>query len=194
MIRVAGVDPGLASVGLAVAEIECVEDLSIPDGLGKRSRIIETTVVRTKPSPKKLKRRRDADIIRRLSEIVDAVAMFLEQHGPAIVAFESAPLVRSASSSQGIGLGWGSVFSLVRRSGAAVEVYDPMEIKLGLGLKKTATKEAVQDAVKSIWPSFDGWPEGKIIEHAADAVGAIVTSLRDDQFRAISRALQTRKG
>lgn len=186
VIRIVGVDPGFATLGLACVEVSCVGKIGAPRWVETSSRILEVVAIKTVASGRKEKRN-DEDVRRRLSEIVDTASRFFTEYRPALVAFESAALVRSSTVSQKIGLGWGGVFALVRTAGAAVEVYDPMELKVGCGLKKSASKLEVQKAVEKTWAVFTDWPrmpkKKTIVEHAADAAGVVLTAMQGEQFR-----------
>lgn len=194
LIRIVGVDPGFATLGLACVEVNCIGKIGASRWVETSSRILEVVAIKTEASGRKEKRN-DEDVRRRLSEVVDTSARFFSEYRPALVAFESAPLVRNSGVSQKIGLGWGAVFALVRSSGAAVEVYDPKELKVGCGLKKSASKLEVQNAVAKTWAAFADWPrmpkKKTILEHGADAAAAILTAMQGEQFRAIWNAISS---
>lgn len=174
-----GVDPGFANLGLACAYL---------DTFG-RPQLLDARVVRTKKAGRKEKRL-DEDLRRRLGEISDAVVGYIREHDPALVVFESMAWVRNASASAKMGLAWGAAFAVARAFELATDVYAPKEIKIGCGLKATASKVEVEAAVKEAFKNspFQNWPTTKIIEHAADAAAAIITAARDERWRVIFKA------
>jgi len=164
-VRVVGIDPGFAAIGLAAV------DLLHPAGATIRA----VELLQTKPSHKKERLASSDDESRRLTEIEDVIIAFLDVHLPDVVAIEDPPWGKNAKAVRVCALMWGAAHALCRVRGLTVVNLTSQSIKKTVAGKRTASKEEVLDAIKAKYP-FDGWPTTNAVEHVADAVGAALTS------------------
>jgi Holliday junction resolvasome RuvABC endonuclease subunit len=181
-LRIVGIDPGLASLGLAVLEWDGAQWRLSQDGL---------RVVGTRKSPRKQRIRATDDNVRRAREI----GVLLEQHcgvpGVAAVCAEALSFPRSASVAAKVALVWGVLAEMTRARGLALLQSTPQEVKrAGCGCV-SASKEDVQAAMCARFPEA-GPPLralGARAEHAADALAAAVACLETDQVRLLLGAI-----
>lgn len=193
-LRIVGVDPGFANVGL------CVVDILDVGG----SVIVATKLVVTKPSSTKTGKLEDEQ--RRLEEIEDAVISLLNDYEPDVLAMEEPgkclmrrpnritkkpEWVTNPSLLRTSCLMWGAVHGICRARGIYCVKVGSQEIKKTLCGKKNASKEDVIKAVKSKYPSYTDWPTTKKVEHVADAVGAAVASFSKPAVMVMTRKLRT---
>ena len=79
-----------------------------------------------------------------------------------------------------IGLVWGACYCLAKQLNIPVLHYLPQELKIEIGLSRSASKEEVLDKMKQRFPDFNGWPKTKKFEHASDAAAAATAALSSD--------------
>jgi crossover junction endodeoxyribonuclease RuvC len=164
-MRIVGIDPGFANLGLAAVE------LHQPAG----STLLGIKLVRTQPTAKKQRMAAADDESRRLAEIEDAMISFFDEYKPDIVAMENPPWGKNAHAVKSCALMWGAAHCLCRTRGLVLINVSAQEIKKALTGNKSASKEEVFDAVKSKHPTFTKWPTIAAVEHVADAAGAALT-------------------
>lgn len=164
---VMGVDPGLASTGLAILE----------KAPGKKASCLKLKVIRTKKADKKDRRnlRVTADDSRRLKEIRDGLAELFEDLRPQALAFE----VYSPYGAQG-----GSAWKTARVEGAVqmfglereilVLPFLPQDLKRGfcgrVGASKVDVQTALCEKVDDLRTAIQNFPK-TVQEHVADAAG-----------------------
>jgi len=161
-----GIDPGFASLGLAAVGVTADTE-----------RIIELAVIRTEKSASKLEVRASSDNVRRACELTKALSRFIDRHNPLAIAAESQSWPRNAGSSAKIGIAWGVVAAVATWYGLAIVQASPQRLKQVVCGSKSATKEDVIAAIEKRFPGVQ-WPAPKgVIEHAADAAGAVIACL-----------------
>lgn len=165
-LRVLGIDPGFASMGLAVLE----------KGLGP-AKILEAMTVKTQKGSKKDLRgmRISSDDQRRLREIHNALCDVTARFEPHALAYE----VYSPHGPQG-GSAWkscraeGMVQCFALERSMLLLPYIPHDLKMGVTGKLSASKTDVQWSLTEKFPAFEGFMRKMnkgLREHAADAVG-----------------------
>lgn len=168
-----GVDPGLATFGLAVMGIRNGGPV-----------IIELAVAHTAPSSRKRAVRSSDDVLRRARELHDALQNIVSRHQPACICAEAMSYPRSSSSAAKMSVSWGLIASL----GLPVVQVSPQEIKRALCGRADASKTDIQEALMRRLGSwqFDRL-EKSDIEHAADAAGAVLACWDAEIVRLVRR-------
>jgi len=173
-VRVLGCDPGLASFGVAIIELDAVSE-----------RLLSAGVVRTKPSAKKHKVLASDDTLRRAKEIYRKLDELVRGYNVRAIAAESMSYPRIGNQMmvkqiQQLGVAWGILAGLSCAHGLAVVQCSPQALKKALCDTSTASKVDVQLAIASRFGCvFDGMNKGDL-EHAADAIGAVLACLDSD--------------
>lgn len=179
MLRVLGIDPGFANIGIVGLEFET----GIDD-----ARVIYAELVRTKKSKHKLDIRKNSDDQRRHTECFDAYTKALKEVNPIVVSMEGISYVRNSATMCGIGGSWYGLYYLLMHLGIYCVDYSPQELKKIATGKKNASKKEMIWAVRTRWPAqidwdlkvgrFLKWPESKH-EHVADAAIAAWAAIID---------------
>jgi crossover junction endodeoxyribonuclease RuvC len=178
---VLGIDPGFAALGLAAVDVTIGEE-----------RIVTLAVVRTEKSARKLDVRASDDNMRRACELSVAISDFVARHRPVAIATEGQSWSRDAGVSAKIGMAWGVVAAIASRNGLAVVQASPQRIKNVICRSKTASKDDVILAIEERFPDIE-WPKPKgVVEHAADAIGAVLACL-DSPVLQMARKLDGRR-
>jgi crossover junction endodeoxyribonuclease RuvC len=165
---VLGVDPGFASVGLAVVS-----------GGRPRSTVVWFRTVRTpagQPEPD------------RLGRVADAVRAAIADHRPAAVALERVMWGRNRTSALSVARATGVIMLAAAEAGIPVEEYAPLEVKMATTGIGTADKEQVRRAlIRTL--RLDGVPDQV---DATDAVAVAVCHLNQAVLRRAARAASVR--
>ena len=161
---VLGVDPGLATTGLAtvrgrpgLVEIDWAETVRTPNGLAEPSRL------------------------RRLH---DAVAAAIRDRGVDAVAVERVMWGRNVGSAMSVARATGVVLLAAEQAGLAVEEYAPLEVKMAVAGVGNAPKETLRRALvrthglRNVPPDPD----------AADAVAVAFCHVQQSRLRKAVRA------
>ena len=156
---VLGVDPGLASTGVAAVGFE-----------GRRPVLLGAERVAT-----------DAGLPEqeRLAAISDAIAAAIERHRPTSVAIERVAWNRNQGSALHVARATGVVLLAAERAGLRVEEYGPLEVKMAVTGNGTAAKEQVRDALARLH-GLRGVPSQP---DAADAVAVALCHLTNARMR-----------
>src|SRR5262245_59175291 len=125
---VAGVDPGTASVGVAVV-----------DGGGRRPEIRWAETIRT---------RADLAGPERLRRIHAAIGRVLDEHRPDVLAVERLMWGRNAPSGMEVARASGVIVLAAAERGVAVEEYAPLEVKMAVTGVGNAPKETVRRSLE----------------------------------------------
>ncbi len=159
VVRVIGIDPGLASVGWGVVDL---------DG----ARIIYTGhgCIATKAG---------ADMAERLASIRDALARVLAEYKPAESAMESLYFSRNVSSALGVAEARGVIRLACRDSGLAMNEYSPNDVKKAATGSGRSGKEDVQAFVRLVL----GLLEVPRPDHAADALAVAICHCQGRHMR-----------
>jgi crossover junction endodeoxyribonuclease RuvC len=176
-VTVLGIDPGFANIGLMSIQLQ-----------GRKSKALATFSIETKKPPKKRRTLREADDdVRRLEEIEDRFRVIMEEVNPDIVAMERVPRLKNASATRQCALAWGAMHAICRNGKIPVLIYDTDVIKKRVTGDKQASKVKMVNALKKIFPRFKDWPEGKRVEHVADAGGAALCAENDPAVELLMR-------
>jgi len=187
-----GIDPGFANVGFALCKCSL---------LSSGTRVVEPVkagLIRTEKSEKKLSVLASNDNTRRMREIAHAVDSLLGV-GPEggalvrVICAESMSFPRNAGSAAKMAMSWGVLAALAHVRQAAVFQASPMQIKVHMCGKKTASKEDIREAVDK---ATDGVLVGMLVdhrgnaltrkeflEHPYDAMAAVLTCLESEALQ-----------
>lgn len=177
-MRIMGIDPGFASLGLAV--------LDGPELVA--CQVVETT----KSKATRADLRVSVDDSRRLAEICDAVVLAIGLHNIGAVAIESFTVVpgRMAGGASKTAMAYGAIYAIARGHGCLWLPLVPNDLKRGLCGLKSASKAQIQVAVCDRVPgareALDDLPKTKR-EHAADAIAAAIVG--QSELKRLERAL-----
>src|SRR5437773_11390633 len=151
-----GVDPGLAGTGFAL--------------FAEPNLVLSCSTVVTIPG-------RDGA---RLLTITNHLRALLAEHPPAEASIEELFMGRNATSAIGVAQARGAILAVLEECGVPVFEYKPSQVKIiltGYGkADKTQIARMLQAQVKL--------PEGKLDEHARDAIAIAVCHMRSRRFSA----------
>jgi len=183
MKHVIGMDPGFASFGVAVLELERESEKPIYMG-----------VLRTKKSATKLKVLAADDNFRRAQRLVEALTKIVLAHDVVAFGAESMSFPRNASSSAKLGMSWGAIAALASQHNIPVFQCTPQQLKNRVAGSKKASKTDVANALRHLYPRTDfaqlleKLPAGEH-EHAWDALGSVVVCLDAEPVKMVRRML-----
>lgn len=174
-LRVLGVDPGFASMGVAVLEQSA-----------GRVRALAADVLRTQKAPRKALRdlRVASDDLRRLRVFWDGLAALAKAHAPQVLAVETyAPQPgRAGRNGWKAALTYGLVVGFGFAHGLSVMPFTPSDLKRQLARKAGASKQDVAEVVfgqvDDLEPLLRHLPASQH-EHATDAAGHAVLGMRE---------------
>lgn len=156
---VLGVDPGVASVGLAAVASR-----------NRRPALVWAGTVRTPPN------RVEAA---RLRLIHDAVAAAIAEHLPTSVAIERVAWNKNQVSALAVARATGVVLLAASQAGLPVEEYGPLEVKMAVTGMGGADKRQVREALSRLH-GLVGVPDQV---DAADAVAVALCHLQQSRLR-----------
>ncbi|MBI4260229.1 MAG: crossover junction endodeoxyribonuclease RuvC [Actinobacteria bacterium] len=159
---VLGVDPGLASTGLAVVARE-----------GGRERVVWATTVRTQAGLAEAAR---------LRQVHGAVRDAIAEHRPDALALERLMWGRNVGSAMSVARASGVAMLAAAEAGLAVEEYAPLEVKMAVTGVGNAGKDQVRRALsRALRLEVPAQPD------AADAVAVAVCHLHQSRLRRLAR-------
>lgn len=175
VMRVMGVDPGLARVGVSV--LETTET---------RPRVLDMYVVGTSKGEGK----RTDDDVARMQLIWANLERTFNEFAPQMVAIEAYTVFKPGQGGQGKGAGWKALYAYAMACalgfsrGVVVRSFMPAELKLGVTQSRTAGKSEVEQALYGLVDGMSTFldvtpPQDR--EHAADAVGHALLGIRELQ-------------
>lgn len=174
-----GIDPGFASIGIAIVELT-----------PETERVRSLDVFNTEKSDKKLDVRASADNFRRAREIARYLGHEFAKHGVGLVCAEAMSFARDASVANKMGLSWGVLAALCEARSIPLVQASPQAIKKALCARKDASKDDVQFALRvryaEVPDMLAGMRKGDL-EHAADALGAVVACMDSELVRLARR-------
>jgi Holliday junction resolvasome RuvABC endonuclease subunit len=192
-VRVCGVDPGFANIGLATLDL-------FPVGA---SSLLATGLVLTKPASGKVKQIDDE--LRRLHEIEDALLAFITEWKPDVLAIEepgkclmrrslggrvqwqtNPSLLRTSC------LMWGAASGICRARGIYIVKYGSQQIKKIVCGSNKASKVEMEKEIKSRYGDYTGWSTTQRVEHEVDAVGAAISACKEPFVMALMRTLESK--
>jgi Holliday junction resolvasome RuvABC endonuclease subunit len=190
MSLIVGFDPGLASFGMCIAELDengAHRGARPDDAL----RIIRLSLFESKPTDKKLKLLASSDWARRGQELSRFIQREIDGGTVGIVVTESLSPVRNAVSSMLMGISFGVILDFVAHLDCTFTCATPQAIKKATGGKISASKTEIEDGVRRFLPSqaakLDSLvcqiPEGEKRGHPFDALAAILTCWDDEIFK-----------
>lgn len=167
-----GIDPGLATFGVAIVEL-----------LPTTERVISIEALTTKRSAKKLGILVADDDIARVRFLLEALGQRIGRWHPVALCSELPAGSKGARAAAALGIGKAIVAALSVHHGIPIASCSPQALKKAVAGAQNASKEDVQAALTRRYPSLT-WPKNKgDHEHAADALGAVVTCLPSDVIR-----------
>jgi Holliday junction resolvasome RuvABC endonuclease subunit len=167
-----GIDPGFSSLGWSL--------LDLSKG---QPRCLDAGVIRTKPD-RKLKR--CDDNARRIAVITKRLEQLHRHHQPIIIAAEAQSWTSFVNADRSVAMAWGCLSALGEIWALPIIQFRPQEIKKAVCGDASASKQTLENAlVDSIADSFKHLAKISKTQrnHAADALGAAVTSLDHDIVR-----------
>lgn len=185
-------DPGFASMGLTLIK------------LGKEAPLDEVMtlqVFRTQKSAKKLKVLAADDNVRRGRELVRLSYPWLnKKYGADLIAIcaEAMSFPRSSSAAAKLAMAWGMILTFAELYHLPILQASPKEIKKAATGKATASKEEVEEALKTrfglssknkVVEEFSRSVPASAREHAWDALGAFVACQESDTIRLARKML-----
>lgn len=178
-----GIDPGFASLGLALIEVTDAQ----------RTVIIARVVTTEKASAKRhlLASDDNLDRARVLSAALDEI---FRAHKVHLVAAESMSFARNAGAAHKLGIAWGVLAHALVTWRVPLVQDSPQSIKQKVAGDKTASKEVVQACVKKLVvvsqaarDQIQAIPRGRH-EHVYDSIAAALVGARSDLAQAILTA------
>ena len=180
-MRLLGIDPGFAALGLATVEL-------LPVG----ERVVQLQVLRTQPSTTKRHIRKADDNSDRAREFARLLHQAITPDVVALCVEATAlPFGRCRSSVvSNLGRIRGVLDALAEVHGLPIIEETAQSLKLLATGDRTATKEVVQECLELRFPEVAAlWPTQKtLVEHAGDALAAVLAGLQSDVVRAARRA------
>jgi crossover junction endodeoxyribonuclease RuvC len=172
IIQVLGIDPGFASVGIAVVRLHPV-----------RETVMQLGVLHTAKSGVKQNVLAADDNLRRARELFDALNLHMAW--VTVICAESMSFPRNSQAAAKVAMAWGVIASLAQWKGLPIVQASPQTIKKAVCGVKSASKEDVQQALRMRYGEMPGVAElakGEL-EHAFDALAAVVCCLDSEVVR-----------
>lgn len=179
-------DLALANTGVALICIDCID--------GKDS-LIQVDTVHTEKSDqaamRKAKMRTSDDEWRRTKELVQALEKLFMDH-PVDHVFIECPTggSKSAQAAKSMALARGAACAVISAFNLPVTLVTPFEAKKAATGSSSASKDEVKQAVKAVFPEFNGWIKGKrgqVLEgrneHVYDAISVYMAATRTNQYK-----------
>jgi crossover junction endodeoxyribonuclease RuvC len=154
---VIGVDPGMASTGLAAVAVE-----------GGRASVAASSTIRTST---------ELPEAERVLALYRAFAAALDEHRPEALAVESLMWGRNAGSAMGVARATGVALLAAAERGIAVHEYAPLEVKMAVTGNGAAAKRDVHRALTRL----HGLRDVPTQPDAADAVAVALCHLQQSR-------------
>ena len=181
MIKILGVDAGLAHLGWAILALD-----------RRTCELIDSGVIITEKAKKKVNVSTSEDTVRRLTEQLSMFESILKKHKPSIVAIEAFSHLRNASASAKYGMSFASVITSCRALELPILQITSSEAKFKTTGKKSASKQEVINAVSKefknvCWPKLSTQKKSDDVkEHVADSI-AIAWASTDKELVRFAR-------
>lgn len=148
-------DLALANTGVAVLQIDSLEDS-----------LLQVETVHTEKSDaatlRKAKMKVSDDEWRRTKELAQAIKGLIVKHKPAHIFIECPTGgSKSAQAAKSMAIARGAACAVITSMNIPVTLVTPFEAKRAATGNTTASKSEVKQAVKKLFPKFDGWVKGK---------------------------------
>jgi Holliday junction resolvasome RuvABC endonuclease subunit len=177
-VIVLGVDPSLCNTGIAAVDLRPTCDA-----------VMETLVIVTEPSAKKRRVLTSDDDARRVAEIAAGLDAAIRKHRPVALIVEAPAGSKGARAARALGLAIATVVAVAKLRELPLVQVQPLDVKRAACGTKAASKDDVILAIERAFPDVT-WPTGpdSLIEHAADALGAVLAA-RDSETLRMARRL-----
>lgn len=129
-VRILGIDPGLATIGLGTVE------MTTPTSI----RATEWLTIRTKPMP----------LPDRLAEIAGDIATFLHETQPDVIVIEKLFFARNERSAMDVAHARGVIIAAAAQQGCPILEPTPLQLKLAITGNGRATKNDMQRMLKNL--------------------------------------------
>lgn len=173
---VLGLDVGLAALGWAVVDLSA-------DG----ERVVDLGTVTTAKSSKRRGVRVADDDVRRCRELAAFLLGVIDRHDVVAIAAELPHGSKGARAAAALGMAKAILASVAEARGLPIAACSPVELKQATAGSGSASKADVQAALVARFGPLE-WPKRKAdVEHAADALGAVVACLDSDVLRMARR-------
>ena len=148
-------DLALANTGVAVLQVTPTEDT-----------LLQVQTVHTEKSDtatlRKAKLKISDDEWRRTKELADSLKGFINKYAPAHIFIECPTGgSKSAQAAKSMAIARGAACAVISSMNVPVTLVTPFEAKRAATGNTTASKDEVKQAVKKLFPKFDGWIKGK---------------------------------
>jgi len=174
-MRLVGVDPGFAYMGVCLAEYD-----------GKLLQVQYMHVIETKKDQRRVLACNDN--VKRARKLFLRLQNIVERYEPNVICAESMSFPRNASAAAKMAMSWGVIVSISEMRGLPLPVQtSPQDIKLAVCDSKKASKEAMHVRLVNLYPEIEGLLDdipASRQEHPIDALGAIVAALDSDIVKA----------
>ena len=164
-----GIDPGFTSLGWALLDLSEAQPRCVGAG-----------VIRTKPDNTI---KRCDDNVRRIGILTKALRRLYQAHDCILIAAEAQSWTSFQKPDRALAMTWGSIGAIAEIWGIPVLQFRPQEIKKAICNDSSASKKSIENALGSTIEGASSRlaPISKTQRnHAADALGAAVTSMRHD--------------
>ena len=151
---IVGIDPGLAGTGFAV--------------LAEPNRVVACETVVTIPG-------REGP---RLVTITERLRRLIEEHRPSEASIEELFMGRNATSAIGVAQARGAILAVLEECRVPVYEYKPAQVKLLL----TGYGKADKQQIARMLAAQVKLPEGKLDDHARDAIAIAMCHARSRRF------------
>lgn len=185
MSIIVGIDPGLATCGMATCRVV--------DG---RLNLLALEVFTSAKSDAKLNVRGASDLMRRVNELAEVMGHWTRY--ASVICTETMQWPRSAVAASMLGMAWGIIGTTARigrSEPAPICEATPQQIKLAVCGNRQASKQDVQACVAALFPAYSEkcahiTPSKR--EHCADALGAIWACRDNPTLRLLMQQAATR--
>ncbi|MDQ3158588.1 MAG: crossover junction endodeoxyribonuclease RuvC [bacterium] len=149
-MRIIGIDPGTGILGFGVIDV-----------FDNEIKCVDAGVIKTPPH------QADSD---RLKTIFDELKEIIEEHKPKVMAVEKLFFSKNVTTAMSVSQARGVVLLLGKQNKCELHEYNPMEIKQALTGYGKATKQQVQEMVRTVLKL-------KEIPKPDDAADALATAI-----------------
>jgi Holliday junction resolvasome RuvABC endonuclease subunit len=148
-------DLALANTGAAVLQVASMQDS-----------LLEVQTIHTEKSDtatlRKAKLKISDDEWRRTKDLVDSLKSLIGKYKPAHIFIECPTGgSKSAQAAKSMAIARGAACAVISSMNVPVTLVTPFEAKKAATGNTTASKNEVKQAVKKLFPKFDGWIKGK---------------------------------
>lgn len=186
MTYILGIDPGFASVGVAVVALGDTPANDCP---------IKLDVIRTKKADTKRKVRASDDNLGRAKEIAAELQKILTLYPASLICAETMSYPRNAAAAAKMAICWGVLAAIAQQRHIPITQASPQEVKKALCGRKDASKEEVQDALQTMFPAMLTGKDNlcaripaSVQEHPYDALAAVI-ACRDSEVFLLARRM-----